>query len=471
MRFCLAGMRSAACFRRRTFLYRRPMTAIQKTTLGYPLAVCIAAKRMTAGGGFTQELVTEAYQELFRYFDAAIYRRFSLAIRYFLLEMAPFDSFDAELARVVSGNNAASAQLDWIQRNTTMLRYDGIHTFYFWPGFREFLLWEMDREYSGEMRQMVFRRGGLYYELRDEYATPGMWRATSGTDPKITVSNHSNIPVKVSFAFTPKITGMGGTFFGLETHDNAIIIDSAEGTAYANAPSKQVEFSAEGTAIDADGELGMITVTVAKAITAVSTSSELFTARDAGGIVVLANDIDLNDMALEIYNTKTAVILDLNGHTLTSSSTSGVVKISEGAVLTVVNGSLTSRGAPAVYNSGGTVAIEGCTLTSGCATPYGVVLITGVMSMKDSVIKGKEDQSGRSVYLVNYTKDGFDVELTLSGNVEIDGDIYVSPPAWNQPIPTVKALAGTYNFDVSSYVDTTLYDVTNDGAAWIVTAK
>ena len=145
------------------------LTAMQKTTLGYPLAVCIAAKRMAAGSGFTQELVTQAYQELFRYFDAAIYRRFSLSVRRFLLEMAPFDSFDAELARVVSGNNDASAQLDWIQRNTTMLRYDGIHTFHFWPGFREFLLWEMDREYSGEMRQMVFRRGGLYYELRDDY--------------------------------------------------------------------------------------------------------------------------------------------------------------------------------------------------------------------------------------------------------------------------------------------------------------
>ena len=61
-------------------------------------------------------------------------------------------------------------------------------------------------------------------------------------------------------------------------------------------------------------------------------------------------------------------------------------------------------------------------------------------------------------------------ELTLSGNVEMDGTInvfkYMDPVA-----PTVKALAGTYNFDVSSYVDTTLYDVTNDGTTWTVTAK
>ena len=309
-------------------------------------------------------------------------------------------------------------------------------------------------------------------EHKYEYGTPGMWRATSGTDPKITVSNHSNTPVKVGFAFTPKITGMGGMFVGLETHDNALIIDSAEGTAYENAPSKQVEFSAGGTAIEADGELGTITVTVARAITTVSTSSELFTARDAGGIVVLANDIDLGSRTLEIYNTKTAVILDLNGHTLTSSSTLGAVKVSEGAVLTVVNGSLTSRGAPAVDNSGGTVTIEGCTLKSGCATPYGVVLITGVMSIKDSVIKGKEMLKGRSVSLEHNSWNGFPIELTLSGNVEIDGNIYVSPPAWNEPIPTAKALAGTYNFNPTEYVDTGIYDVTDVGnGSWTVTAK
>lgn len=237
-------------------------------------------------------------------------------------------------------------------------------------------------------------------EHKYEYATPGMWRATSGTEPKITVTNHSNVPVKVGFAFTPKITGMSGMFVGLETHDNAIIIDSAEGTAYENAPSKQVEFSAGGTAIEADGELGTVTVTVSKAITTVSTGDELFAARDAGGIIVLANDIALESMALEIYNTKTAVILDLNGHTLTSSSTLGAVKVSEGAVLTVVNGSLTSRGAPAIDNSGGTVAVENCTLKSGCATPYGVVLITGVMSIKDSVIKGKVTPA-TALYLLN----------------------------------------------------------------------
>lgn len=36
---------------------------------------------------------------------------------------------------------------------------------------------------------------------------------------------------------------------------------------------------------------------------------------------------------------------------------------------------------------------------------------------------------------------------------------------------TTTALPGTYNFDISGYVDTNLYDVTNDGATWTVAAK
>ena len=299
-----------------------------------------------------------------------------------------------------------------------------------------------------------------------DYATPGMWRATSGTDPKITVTNHSNIPVKAGFAFTPKIAGMDGMFVGFETHDNAIVLDSAEGTAYESAPSKQVEFSAGGTAIDADGELGTITVTVASAVAVVSTSNELFTARDAGGIVVLANDIDLGDRMLEINNTKTAVILDLNGHTLTSSCPSGALVVQEGAVLTVRNGSLTNTaGYKALTNESGSVVIDGCTLTSDCTTPYGVVSSTGKMSIKDSVIKGKGLGSDRSVHL----ETGGAI-VTLSGNVEMDGHISTATEP-GSTTPIVKALAGTYNFDVSSYVDTTLYDVTNDGTTWTVTAK
>ena len=51
-----------------------------------------------------------------------------------------------------------------------MLRYDDCQRFHFWSGFRAFLLWEMEREYTEEKCKALFSRGGLYYELKEDYA-------------------------------------------------------------------------------------------------------------------------------------------------------------------------------------------------------------------------------------------------------------------------------------------------------------
>uniref|UniRef100_UPI0040278233 LuxR C-terminal-related transcriptional regulator n=1 Tax=Gemmiger formicilis TaxID=745368 RepID=UPI0040278233 len=119
---------------------------------------------------WTPELVARVFHEVFLYFETAIYRRFDLPVRRFLLELAPFESFDLEMARMVSGDPRAGERLDWLLRYTTMMRYDDCQCFHFWSGFRAFLRWEMDREYTEEKRKALFSRGGLYYELKEDYA-------------------------------------------------------------------------------------------------------------------------------------------------------------------------------------------------------------------------------------------------------------------------------------------------------------
>ncbi len=145
------------------------LTGVLKISIGYPLGVAITVRCMEGGKPYTPELIAQAFQEVFLYFETAIYQRFDLPVRRFLLELAPFEQFDPEMARMVSGDPRAGELLDWLQRNTTMLRYDGILKFHFWPQFRRFLLWEMDREYTDEKRKALFSRGGLYYELHEDY--------------------------------------------------------------------------------------------------------------------------------------------------------------------------------------------------------------------------------------------------------------------------------------------------------------
>ena len=140
-----------------------------KESSGYPLGVAITARCMAAGKPYGAELTAQAFREVFFYFESAIYQRFDLPLRNFLLELASFESFDLEMARVVSGDPHAGELIDWLQRHTSMLRYDGVSRFRFWPQFRAFLLWEMEREYSEEKRRALFSRGGLYYELQEDY--------------------------------------------------------------------------------------------------------------------------------------------------------------------------------------------------------------------------------------------------------------------------------------------------------------
>ena len=143
---------------------------ILKESVGYPLGVAITARCMSPDKPWTPELVARVFREVFLYFETAIYRRFDLPVRRFLLELAPFESFDLEMARMVSGDPRAGERLDWIFRYTTMLRYDDCQRFHFWSGFRAFLLWEMEREYTEEKRKALISRGGLYYELKEDYA-------------------------------------------------------------------------------------------------------------------------------------------------------------------------------------------------------------------------------------------------------------------------------------------------------------
>ena len=145
------------------------LSGVTKESIGHPLGVVITIRHMAEGQTFGPELVAGAFREVFRYFETAIYKRFDLNIRRFLLELAPFEQFDLDMARIVSGDPRVGEMLDWLQRNPPMLRYDETQRFHFWPQFRAFLMWEMDREYPEEKKKTLYSRGGMYYELKEDF--------------------------------------------------------------------------------------------------------------------------------------------------------------------------------------------------------------------------------------------------------------------------------------------------------------
>ena len=287
-----------------------------------------------------------------------------------------------------------------------------------------------------------------------ENATAGSWAPSGDADPKITVTNHSNIPVKAGFNFTAGVSGLDGLF-----SKNTLFLDTAENTAFENAPNGETTFSLAGEGINATQSVGTITVTVENGITEISTAEELLNTRNKDGYFKLANDITLDD-AFHINSEN--YILDLNGHTLQGSHFSTFVMIEYAGKVVIKNGTVLNTndggyGTAVEILGGKDILFENCDLSS-----YSTALSVYV----DSAVRAdscnfKSTREG-SFVIINLN------ELTLSGETFIVGKGGLS----NQG-GAVKVLSGNYNFNPTEYVDLNLYDVTEGtiGGLWAVTSK
>ena len=284
-----------------------------------------------------------------------------------------------------------------------------------------------------------------------EGATEGGW---SDNTPAITVKNHSNVALNATLGFTADVAGVIGTFTEASgtANDNILELATAVDTEVSNAPTATANFDISGAAIDADKTLGTITVTIKNAI---DTYEELQAAVNAGGTVKLGGDITL-ESSLNI-EAATPVVLDLNGHTITGSGRSVCVWLLSGSC-TIRGGSITATGDNAVYNysKSGTLMIEGCTIRTDRSALY---------SGDDDAVTTVKNSTLISDIAAIFCESG---TISLEGTVNLSGKRYTI----NTMNGNVTVVAGTYNFDPTSYVDTDTYTVTDNGdGTWTVTAK
>ena len=276
----------------------------------------------------------------------------------------------------------------------------------------------------------------------------------SDNTPAITVKNHSNVALNATLGFTADVAGVIGTFTEASgtANDNILELATAVDTEVSNAPTATANFGISGAAIDADKTLGTITVTLKNAI---DTYEELQAAVNAGGTVKLGGDITL-ESSLNI-EAATPVVLDLNGHTITGSGRSVCVWLLSGSC-TIRGGSITATGDNAVYNysKSGTLMIEGCTIRTDRSALY---------SGDDDAVTTVKNSTLISDIAAIFCESG---TISLEGTVNLSGKRYTI----NTMNGNVTVVAGTYNFDPTSYVDTDTYTVTDNGdGTWTVTAK
>ena len=265
-------------------------------------------------------------------------------------------------------------------------------------------------------------------EHKYENATAGGWAATSGTNPKITVTNHSNVEVIASFAFAADVSGLDGRFGNKE-----LFLKTAENTTVENAPNAKTTFSLSGEGINEDKALGTITVTIGKFDTTpkmISSEDEFRATLNQVGVFKLANDIHLDDP----FTIDSAYyVLDLNGHELSANlDDMRFFDVFEGDI-TIKNGSIKN-----------TSEMMGRGINASC---------------NQLLLENCEVSSAEEPITV-----GSPTTLMLSVNVRVYGGEIIN-------YSTIQALPGIYNFDVGGYVDTSLYDVSEAGGIWTVTKQ
>ena len=296
-------------------------------------------------------------------------------------------------------------------------------------------------------------------EHKYENADAGGWAATNGTNPKITVTNHSNIAVEASFAFTAIANGVIGSFT-----ENTLTLISADGTEVANAPKAETSFSVSGTAIDADKTLGTITVTVGEAYTLVSNEDELDNAINAKEAnIKLKNNITITRDTTYFVNHDCTI--NLNGFAINTEWSKGrtLFSVFSPTYFTVRNGSISVTETPGIairINAPyPTFRAESCDFYAETRFPVDVKNTTAYFNN----CKLRTDGDWNSLYCYN-------ANVTFYGNTEItDGASGLDTNAESKII----CLPGTYNFDPTDYVDNALYKVTANAEAgtWTVTAR
>ena len=161
------------------------LKSVMRATLGYPLAMAILAECIKENGGYDARLLEQVAYQIYLYYDEMVYHRFDMPMRRFLLELAPFEKFNTELAKMVSGDAGAGRLLAQLLQNTRMLRFDNADEYYFWPFFRDFLIWKQNKVYTIAQQRALYSRGGLFYELHGNYAKALEYYAKSEEQNKV----------------------------------------------------------------------------------------------------------------------------------------------------------------------------------------------------------------------------------------------------------------------------------------------
>lgn len=143
------------------------ITTILEESRGHAAALTLFCKRLAVGETLDDAMLGNVCHDIYRYFHQSVYCRLEVSLRKFILKLAPFEDFDIQLACMVSGEDCAGELVERIRQDTSIIIVESTDRFSFQSFFKQFLQWEMTREFTQQERKTVFSRAGLYYEHKN----------------------------------------------------------------------------------------------------------------------------------------------------------------------------------------------------------------------------------------------------------------------------------------------------------------
>jgi len=141
---------------------------LMKESKGYPVAVDCLAELLRDGASCTEQTAQTAAQEIFRYFEHAVFMRLSREAQAFLLNIAQFHAFTLRMASTLNGDHEVVRILEEITHRGKCVFLRSPEHYGVPPLFHRFLIHCQKRMLSGEAIDNLWRRAGLYYEMSDE---------------------------------------------------------------------------------------------------------------------------------------------------------------------------------------------------------------------------------------------------------------------------------------------------------------
>ena len=142
---------------------------LTKECWGSPFAFHAIAQRMQATPERSARTVcAEVFEEIKRLMISDILIGFSEPERILLCQLSPFERFNEDMARIVTGRTDAPVLMQHISANSYALLQDGPDTYSFIPIVRQALFREMKNHYTQADIDSQYKRAALYYELAEQ---------------------------------------------------------------------------------------------------------------------------------------------------------------------------------------------------------------------------------------------------------------------------------------------------------------